>query len=122
MRIIAATNRNLSAMVESGHFREDLYYRLNVVTIEMPPLRERKDEIPALTTHFVNLYSRECDRPGLRVSDDLIAAYHRRLTSDDRAVRLEAARAWAIWEGATSKLIPDPALVDSFGEDVTADL
>ena len=53
--------------------------------------------------------------------DDLIAAYHRRLTSDDRAVRLEAARAWAIWEGATSRLIPDPATVASFGEDRTAE-
>ncbi len=48
--------------------------------------------------------------------DDMLSAYHRRLTSDDEAVRLEAARAWSIWEGSTSKLFPDPALIDKFGE------
>lgn len=52
---------------------------------------------------------------------DLIAAYHRRLTSPDRAVRLEAARAWAIWEASTSKLLPDPKLVEDFGEEATAE-
>jgi proline iminopeptidase len=48
--------------------------------------------------------------------DDMLSAYHRRLTSDDETVRLEAARAWSIWEGSTSKLFPDPALIDKFGE------
>jgi proline iminopeptidase len=48
--------------------------------------------------------------------DDFLSAYHRRLTSDDEAVRLEAARAWSVWEGSTSKLHPDPALIEHFGE------
>ena len=52
-RLVAATNRNLSRMVEEGTFREDLFYRLNVVTIDIPPLRKRKEDIPALLEHFL---------------------------------------------------------------------
>jgi len=59
VRLIAATNRNLVTMVASGHFREDLYYRLNVVSVDMPPLRERKEDIPALTAFFISRFSGE---------------------------------------------------------------
>ena len=59
VRIIAATNRNLTTMVQEGRFREDLYYRLNVVSVEMPPLRERKDDIIALADFFVQRFSGE---------------------------------------------------------------
>ena len=57
VRIIAATNKDLSQMVAQGGFREDLFYRLNVVNIHVPPLCERTDDIPALAQHFVNLYA-----------------------------------------------------------------
>ena len=59
VRLIAATNRDLPTMVEAGQFREDLYYRLNVVTIETPPLRERKDDIAELANFFIRRFSGE---------------------------------------------------------------
>src|SRR5215211_6465908 len=59
VRLIAATNRDLPAMMQAGQFREDLYYRLNVVSIEMPPLRERKDDITPLAAFFIRRFSGE---------------------------------------------------------------
>lgn len=59
VRIISATNQNLADNVKSGSFREDLYYRLNVIPIQLPPLRERQEDIPILTKHFIEKYSRE---------------------------------------------------------------
>jgi transcriptional regulator with PAS, ATPase and Fis domain len=62
-RVICATNRNLKGLVEKGEFREDLYYRLNVVNIHVPPLRERTEDIPLLVEYFIQKYCASMNRP-----------------------------------------------------------
>jgi Nif-specific regulatory protein len=79
VRLIAATNRDLPTMVDAGAFREDLYYRLNVVTIEMPPLRERKEDISALANFFIRRFSGELKKKIDGLSPDalkLLMRYH----------------------------------------------
>jgi DNA-binding NtrC family response regulator len=79
VRIIGATNRNLKKLVGDGQFREDLFYRLNVFPVFIPPLRERRDDIPRLLYHFLRLYCRQVDKVVDGFSDDALAY----LTSHD---------------------------------------
>jgi DNA-binding NtrC family response regulator len=72
VRIVAATNANLDELVEAGKFREDLFYRLNVVSISVPPLRERRDEIPALVRHFVAKAAAEFSKGRVRVTEETL--------------------------------------------------
>ncbi|HYR30036.1 MAG TPA: sigma-54 dependent transcriptional regulator [Thermoanaerobaculia bacterium] len=69
VRIICATNRNLEETVKRGGFREDLYFRINVFPVTVPPLRARREDIDALTDFFIQRFERELPRPGLRISD-----------------------------------------------------
>ncbi len=73
-RIVAATNRDLQDEIESGRFREDLYYRLNVVPIYLPPLRDRSEDVPALVESFLVQYARETNRPVPKLMPDAIAS------------------------------------------------
>ncbi|HWF84658.1 MAG TPA: sigma 54-interacting transcriptional regulator, partial [Vicinamibacterales bacterium] len=73
LRVIAATNRDLRQMVAEGKFQEDLFYRLNVIPIEIPPLRERRDDIPPLVEHFVRKHAQRIGRRLDRIDDALLA-------------------------------------------------
>jgi DNA-binding NtrC family response regulator len=70
VRVIAATNANLDALIAQGRFREDLLYRLNTVRVHLPPLRERRVEIPALATHYLRKYATENHKGDLRLAED----------------------------------------------------
>ena len=74
VRIIAATNIDLRQAVRDGKFREDLYYRLNVITIDLPPLRARREDIPALVQHFLERFAKENDLPPRKLSADAMRA------------------------------------------------
>jgi len=74
VRIVAATNADLSAQIEGGAFRQDLYFRLAQFSVEAPPLRARREDIPLLATHFVRLFSREMGMPEPQVGADLLDA------------------------------------------------
>jgi len=79
VRIVVATNRNLETMVAEGKFRHDLYYRINVMMLHLPPLRDRKDDIPLLVQHFISLYNSLQNKDITGVSPDvlgLLMAHH----------------------------------------------
>jgi DNA-binding NtrC family response regulator len=78
VRVVAATNRNLAELVGKGNFRRDLYFRLNVIPLRLPPLRERTEDIPSLALHFLKLYSLENNKNVTAIADealDLLRAY-----------------------------------------------
>jgi two-component system, NtrC family, response regulator PilR len=107
VRIIAATNSELFSLVKEGKFREDLYYRLNVISIQLPALRERMDDIPLLSDFFIQKYCRENDKPPLHLTPQAMNAlmdYH--------------------WPGNVRELenVIERAVVLCRGETITVDL
>jgi two-component system, NtrC family, response regulator AtoC len=106
VRVIAATNRDLRRLVADGRFRDDLYYRLNVVTITVPPLRERASDIPLLAQHFLEIFARRSGRPIRRLAPEavaLLAGY--RWPGNVRELEHVIERATAL--SAAETLLPD---------------
>jgi DNA-binding NtrC family response regulator len=105
-RVVAATNKNLEQAIKTGEFRQDLYYRLNVVSIAMPPLRERREDIPALALYFANKYAAQGER-----SFKGIAAKARALLMQyswpGNVRELENAIEHAIVMGLTDEILPE---------------
>lgn len=71
VRWIAATNRDLNKLIEEGAFREDLYFRLNVIAVNLPPLRQRREDIPLLSQYFLQQFARDMKKPALKLSDEV---------------------------------------------------
>ncbi|HZN07657.1 MAG TPA: sigma 54-interacting transcriptional regulator [Pyrinomonadaceae bacterium] len=106
LRVIAATNKNLEDAIEAGEFRQDLYYRLNVVSLEMPPLRERREDIMLLASYFADKYGTKCNRKLVGISPDARAC----LTAYDwpgNVRELENAIERAIVLGTTDVILPE---------------
>ena len=111
VRYVAATNRNLLKEIAGGHFREDLYYRLNVIAIHLPPLRERKDDIPLLVEHYISQFSTEHHKPVKRASPALIGAMRDySWPGNVRQLLNMIARAIAFSEGELLELADFPAI------------
>ena len=110
-RIVVATNRDLAAEVKSGRFREDLYYRLAVVEIHVPPLRDRREDIPALANHFAEKYARDLGRPARRISRDalrLLAGHDWKGNIRQLSNALERAVIFAAGEEIAPGDLPEP--------------
>jgi Nif-specific regulatory protein len=106
IRLIAATNKDLAAAARKGEFRQDLYYRLNVIALTMPPLRERQDDIPLLAAFFTTRYSEQCKRRVTGISDearDCLLAYD----WPGNVRELENAIERAVVLGSTDTILPE---------------
>lgn len=104
VRIVATTNRNIQELISQGTFREDLYYRLNVVPIYVPPLRERAEDIPLLLDHFVTFYCEKYDQPKKEISADTLRHLERyEWPGNIREVKNNTERA-VLFAGSSPKL------------------
>jgi DNA-binding NtrC family response regulator len=123
VRVIAATNRDLKKAIEEGTFREDLYYRLNVVPITLPPLRQRREDIPLLMEHFIGKYNREFARKVKGFSAGATAAlYHYDWPGNVRELENVIERAVALAQSETISLRDLPLEISILGGDVIEDI
>jgi len=123
VRVIAATNRDLKKAVEEATFREDLYYRLNVVPITLPPLRQRRDDIPLLVEHFIAKYNREFNRKVKGFSAGATAAlYQYDWPGNVRELENVIERAVALAQSETISLRELPLDISILGRDMIEDI
>src|SRR5207244_13205493 len=106
VRVIAATNKDLDEAVKSGAFRQDLFYRLNVVTLRLPPLRERPDDIPLLATFFAKRYAAKCKRHVQGIAPEARACLTR-YSWPGNVRELENAIERAVVLGSTDRISPE---------------
>jgi two-component system response regulator AtoC len=123
VRVIAATNRDLKKAIEDGTFREDLYYRLNVVPIVLPPLRQRREDIPLLVEHFIGKYNREFVRKVKGFSAGATAAlYQYDWPGNVRELENVIERAVALAQSETISLRELPLEISILGGDIIEDI
>lgn len=102
IRLIAATHRDLKSLTKTGEFREDLYYRLNVVKLNLPPLRERPADLPTLARHFLHVNCAKLNKPGLRFSEETLQLIQRyNWPGNIRELKNAIERAVILCEGTT---------------------
>jgi two-component system response regulator PilR (NtrC family) len=115
VRLISATNRNLEEMVKEGTFREDLFYRLNVIPVQVPPLRERADDIPVLARHFITAHGKKMGRATLDLSPEAEAALRAfRWPGNVRELENVLERGVALCAGARLETTDLPVYVRNF--------
>ncbi len=115
VRIIAATNKNLSRLVEQGLFREDLYYRLNVIKIELPPLKDRREDIPLLVEHFLRRFNLKMNKRILTVSPEVLDLFMRYdFPGNIRELENALEHAFVVGKGAQIRLEDLPMELVSF--------
>jgi transcriptional regulator with GAF, ATPase, and Fis domain/pSer/pThr/pTyr-binding forkhead associated (FHA) protein len=119
-RVVAATNKNLQSAIKTGEFRQDLYYRLNVISVASPPLRERRDDIPVLALYFANKYAARCNRAFKGIAAEarsLLMQY----SWPGNVRELENAIEHAIVMGLTDEILPED-LPDALLEEQSVEL
>ena len=110
VRLIAATHQNLEKLIEEGRFRQDLYYRLNVISLTVPPLRDRREDIPELTAHFLRAFAARTNKPLFQLDDDVLNVLkYYSWPGNVRQMENVIERALVVAEGQTITLADLPA-------------
>jgi two-component system response regulator PilR (NtrC family) len=125
VRVIAATNRDLAESIREGTFREDLFYRINVIPITLPPLRQRKEDIPLLVEHFIEKFCAKMGVPRKRISADAMRAiekYHWPGNVRELENVVERMIALEVSDVLTTKALPEHVLLGGRIPDATFDL